>query len=114
MSEIIGDVEKVLDIHPLCRQIIAFLLEHEDAMDTIKGIAKFWVGYDEFAVQSALDCLFSAGVLIAQVLSSGVYYSLTPDPIIRSWLRDRARATSKLRPVVGNYASVADPARCLP
>ncbi len=92
------EIEIALSSHPLCWQIVGFLIQHEGAMDTIKGIAKFWVGCDELAAQSALDCLFSAGVVVAQVLRSGVYYSLTTDPYIRSWLRERIQAGPALRP----------------
>ncbi len=101
-------IEKALNSHSLCREIVGFLIEHEGAMDTIKGIAKFWVGCDEIAVKSALDRLSSAGVVVPQVLGSGVYYSLTPDPEIRTWLRrEGLHAPPALRVVWGESGGIA-------
>jgi hypothetical protein len=87
MSGFDGEIETALIFHPLCEQIILFLIEHEDAMDTIQGVADCWVDNDEVAVKSALECLVSAGVIVSQAFSSGIYYSLTPNREIRSWLR---------------------------
>ncbi len=103
MSIFAGNIEAALSSHPLCQQIVAFLAENEGAMDSVEGIARFWVGNDELAVRSALDCLVSSGVVVAQVLSSGAYYSLTPDPQIRNWLRaNQLHGVQKLRFVVGD------------
>jgi hypothetical protein len=80
-------LEAAVNLHPLCQQITLFLVEHEGSMDTIHGVAACWVDSDEVAVKSALDCLLSAGVIVAQPLTSGIYYSLTPNRETRSWLR---------------------------
>jgi hypothetical protein len=55
-------------------------------MDTLQGVAAFWVGSDEVAAKSALECLISAGIVVTRTLSSGTYYSLTTDPTIRNWV----------------------------
>jgi hypothetical protein len=103
MSLFADSIEAALTTHPLCQQIVAFLIQNEGAMDSVEGIAKFWVGNDELAVKSALDCLVSAGVVVAQVLTSGAYYSLTPNSEIRNWLRaNRMHGVQRLRSVLGD------------
>jgi hypothetical protein len=87
MKDATEHMEAAVRSHPLCEQIVHFLIEHERAMDTIHGVAKCWVDGDELAVKSALDRLLAVGVLASQSLSSGTYYSLTPDANVRAWLR---------------------------
>jgi hypothetical protein len=80
------EIVAALKSEPLCEKIVRFLIEHDGAMDTIRGVAGFWAGSDEVAVKSALDRLVAAGVIITQSLSSGAYYSLTRDANVRAWL----------------------------
>lgn len=73
--------------YPLCKQIMAFLLKNQNAMDTLRGIATCWVSYDETAVQAALDRLILCGAVISYRRRSGTLYALTPEEGIRTWLR---------------------------
>jgi hypothetical protein len=93
-------IEAAIRSHPLCEQIVHFLVGHEHAMDTIRGIAKCWVNKDEIAVKSALDSLVAVGVLISQSLSSGTYYSLTSDAELRAWLKANQQSFEGSRPVL--------------
>jgi hypothetical protein len=74
-----------------------YLLEHEDAQDTIDGIARWWllVHRMEIAlagIQTALDDLVSRGLVLARQSSDGkVHYSLGPENK-RTW-RGRRRPT---------------------
>lgn len=95
MSEFIGAIEAVLNSHPLSQKIVQFLVENEDAMDTINGVANCWVNSDEVAVKSVLDRLQSAGVVSLEVLNSGTYYRLTTNAEIRSWLKTQSRHFQK-------------------
>jgi hypothetical protein len=72
----------------VCRKILEFLLTHESAMDTVKGIALHWVGKDEVAVQGALDQLGAHGLIITHTRRAGTFYALTPSPGLRAWLRE--------------------------
>jgi hypothetical protein len=72
---------------PLCEQIALFLLENETAMDTARGIAAWWVGCDEVAVQAALDRLIACGVVTPYTFTSGILYGLTRNEEVRVWLR---------------------------
>ncbi len=80
-------VEASLNAHPLCREIVQFLIEHENAMDTVKGIADCWVQNDMAAVQTALDRLISCGLVNIYTFSSGPLYGLTRSAEMRAWLR---------------------------
>ena len=80
------DPETALKSHALCEEIVHFLSEHDGAMDTLQGVAAFWVGSEEVEVKFALECLISAGIVVARTLSSGTYYSLTTDTKVRNWV----------------------------
>ncbi len=80
-------IAATLDAHPLCEQVVHFLLKNEYAMDTVKGIASWWLGCEEMAARDALDRLVSCGVLSTHTLTAGTAYSLTRNPEIRVWLR---------------------------
>ena len=83
-------ITDTLEAHPLCEQIVHFLLENEHALDTARGIAAWWVRSDEIAVQAALEQLIACGVIALYPFTSGVLYGLTRDQETRAWLR-RAR-----------------------
>lgn len=80
-------IAATLKENPLGEQIVLFLMENEAAMDTARGIAAWWVGCDEVAVQAALDRLIACGVITAYTFSSGILYGLTRDEDMRVWLR---------------------------
>ena len=71
----------------VCQQIVTFLLENETAMDTVKGVAAWWLGCDEIAAQAALDQLTACGVVNVRTQISGSLYELTRDPNIRTSIR---------------------------
>ena len=88
MSELaMPTLASTLRENTLCDQIFRFLMEHENAMDSARGIADCWVDSDEVSVRSALDSLIGCGVVRAHLLSSGALYGLTRSPEARAWLR---------------------------
>src|SRR5574341_2478121 len=80
-------IADTLRADPLCLRIVHFLLEHETAMDTARGIAAWWVYCDEIAAQTALDCLIACGAITAYTFRSGTLYGLTRNPEVRAELR---------------------------
>jgi hypothetical protein len=81
-------ISNAIDADPLSRDILRFLLENQNAMDSAKGIAAWWVHRDELAVQSSLNRLFACGAIAAHTLSSRTtLYGLTPDVEVRTGLR---------------------------
>jgi hypothetical protein len=71
---------------PLCREVVRFLLEHPNAMDTVDGIAAWWAHCDPIAAQAAIDGLIRAGVVECHTFSGRAMYRLTRDPRLRAWL----------------------------
>ena len=107
MSGFSVDPEAAMKSHALCEAIVHFLSEHDGAMDTLQGVAAFWVGNEEVAAKPALECLISIGVVVAQTLSSGTYYSLTTDPKVRNWVMTRqSRHPRQNRPSRGRASAV--------
>ncbi len=86
MSGLEGKLDTIMKASPICARILEFLIDHEGAMDTVEGAAMCWVDSDEVGVKYALDYLVSAGLVAARPFGPRLYYSLTPDPGIRSWL----------------------------
>ena len=83
-------------------EVLRFFLGNERAMDSAKGIAAWWVHRDELAVQPSLHRLVACGAILAHTLTSGVtLYKLSPDPAIRTWLRN-ALGVSDVPRVNGN------------
>ncbi len=81
-------IRRTLHESNLNYRVVAFLLENETAMDTVKGIATWWLGCDEVAAQACLDQLLGCRVVCLRPMTSGcIYYGLTPDPEIRQFLR---------------------------
>ncbi len=107
MDQLIEKIEAALTDHPLCQKIARFLISHEGVMDTVDGVARCWVDSDVLAVKSALDCLQTAGIVVTHVLSSGVYYSLTPHGELRGWLKARQGDAKVPRPVLLEEESAA-------
>lgn len=88
-------IDATLKTCPLCREIALFLLDHENAMDTVKGIADWWVQRDRLAVQAALDRLVTCGLVTTYTLSAATLYGLTRSAEIREWLRAGQSASRK-------------------
>jgi hypothetical protein len=82
-------IEMILQEFPLCLQIAAFLVQNDRAIDTVKGVADFWVRHDRIAVQSALDRLIMCGAVVSYNMISGTLYGLTRQGPLRKWLQVR-------------------------
>ena len=81
-------ISAAVEADPVSRNILVFLLENQNAMDSANGIAAWWVHNDELAVQSSLNRLFACGAIVAHTLSSRTtLYGLTPDVEVRAQLR---------------------------
>lgn len=98
-------ISTAVEADSLSRNILVFLLENQNAMDSAKGIAAWWVHSDELAVQSSLNRLFACGAIVAHTLSSQTtLYGLTADVEVRAQLqsalggRVQCRTVSNGRP----------------
>ena len=81
-------ISSAVEADPHSRDILLFLLNKPNAMDSAKGIASWWVHGDEIAVQSSLNRLSACGAIVAHTLSSRTtLYGLTPDVELRQQLK---------------------------
>ena len=81
-------ISSAVEADPHSRDILLFLLNKPNAMDSAKGIASWWVHGDEVAVQSSLNRLTACGAIVAHTLSSRTtLYGLTPDVDLRQQLK---------------------------
>lgn len=62
----------------LRRQIVAYLAAHPRALDTLDGIARWWVEDDPKAVEPVLAQLEHRGIVRRRELGAAVYFSLDP------------------------------------
>jgi hypothetical protein len=83
-----GEIDAVIKASPLCARIMEFLIDHEGAMDTVKGAAMCWVDGDEVEVKHALESLVSIGLVAVRPFGTRLYYGLTPNPRVRKWLHE--------------------------
>ncbi len=79
-------IARTLQEDPVSLTIVRFLLKNKQAMDSVKGIAAWWVGCDEVAVQVALDRLTACGVVSAHTFKSCTLYTLSPNVDLCRWL----------------------------
>ena len=110
-------IADALKAHPLCEQIVRFLVENGNAMDTARGIAAWWVRSEEIAVQAALDRLTPCGVIALYPFTSGMLYGLTRDHETRAWLRTAYGATGQeegRRAPISDRRLLADPSGAEP
>jgi hypothetical protein len=62
----------------LQRRIVAYLASHPQALDTVDGIALWWVESDRRVVEPALAQLERRGIVRRRELGAAVYYALHP------------------------------------
>jgi hypothetical protein len=84
-----------------------FLQENRNAMDSVKGVAAWWLQCDESVAQAALDRLVECGVVTVRTLPSGPVYGLTRNPAMQRWLGNFSPGLSSVsRAPVGKSATV--------
>jgi hypothetical protein len=88
----------LLDRDPVCRDIVQYLMHNNDAVDTARGIAQWWIRRDVAATQEALMKLQDLGVVHTHVVQDRTFvYAYTKRSVVRQSLArylDRALAPS--------------------
>ena len=75
----------------VCREIVQYLMRHNEAADTARGIAEWWINRDVPSTQRALSKLQECGVVQSYVVQGDTFvYAYTK----RAVLRQVARALS--------------------
>jgi hypothetical protein len=72
---------------PVCRDIVQYLMHNNDAADTARGIAQWWIRRDVVATQQALMKLQDWGVVQSRVVQHHTFvYGYTKRSVVRQSL----------------------------
>lgn len=72
---------------PVCRDIVQYLMHNNDAVDTARGIAQWWIRRDVVATQEALMKLQDLGVVQTHVVQDRTFvYAYTKRSVVRQSL----------------------------
>jgi hypothetical protein len=72
---------------PVCRDIVQYLMHNNDAVDTSRGIAQWWIRRDVAATQEALMKLQDLGVVQTHVVQDRTFvYAYTKRSVVRQSL----------------------------
>jgi hypothetical protein len=80
-------LRELLTRDPVCRDIVRYLMLNNDAADTARGIAEWWIGRDVPATQDALVKLQACGVVQSHVVQDNTFvYAYTKRAVLRQSL----------------------------
>ena len=80
---------------PVCRAIVRYLMLKNDAADTARGIAEWWIGQDVVATQNALMKLQRCGVVQSHVVQDNTFvYAYTKRAVVRQSLARYVHGTA--------------------
>ena len=78
----------MLDSDHVCRDIVHYLVRHNEAADTTSGIAEWWIKRDVPRTANALTKLREHGVVRSHVVQdTSSVYTLTKSRFVRETLR---------------------------
>lgn len=87
---------------PVCRAIVRYLMLNNDAADTARGIAEWWIGQDVVATQNALMKLQRCGVVQSHVVQDNTFvYAYTKNAVLRQSLARYVQGTIGPHPSEG-------------
>ena len=72
-----GSADAAGNPHPeISERVLQYFLQHGEAMDSVDGIARFWVREDRGAVASCLAALHARGLLEKRLIAGTEFFSL--------------------------------------
>jgi hypothetical protein len=78
----------------VCREIVQYLMRHNDAIDTARGIAEWWINRDVLSTRQALLKLQACGVVRSYIVQGDTFvYAYTRRAVIRQSLARYLQAT---------------------
>ena len=81
-------IRQLLDSEEICRDIVQYLVQNEDAADTVSGIAEWWIQRDVDGTARALTELSKHGIVKSHLVQDALYvYTLTASRRLRDALR---------------------------
>ena len=86
----------MLDRDHVCLDIVRYLLGHDEAADTVRGIAEWWINRDVSQTAEALSRLHELGVVRSHLVQDATsVYGFTKNPLLRDTLRQCVDRLSK-------------------
>ena len=80
-------LRELLAYDPVCRDIVQYLMHNNDAADTARGIAQWWIRRDLTVTQMALMKLQDWGVVQMHVVQDHMFvYAYTKRSVVRQSL----------------------------
>ena len=80
-------LRELLAHDPVCRDIVRYLMHNNDAADTARGIAQWWIRRDVAATQEALMKLQDCGVVQTHIVQDRTFvYAYTKRSVVRQSL----------------------------
>src|ERR1051325_3237749 len=64
----------------ITERVLAYFRRNSEAMDSVEGIARFWVREDRSVVERTLAGLHGQGLLDRRVIAGTAFYSLHKEP----------------------------------
>jgi hypothetical protein len=86
-------LRELLGRDAVCREIVQYLTRHNEAIDTARGIAEWWINRDVAATRDALSKLQEHGVVQSYIVQGETFvYAYTKRAVVRQslarYLRD--------------------------
>jgi len=86
-SRVTPALRDLLGRDPVCREIVQYLMRHNEAADTARGIAEWWINRDVPSTQQALLRLQECGVVQSYVVQGDMFvYGYTKRAVLRQSL----------------------------
>ena len=78
----------------MCREIVQYLMRHNEAIDTARGIAEWWINRDVLSTRQALLKLQACGVVQSYIVQGDTFvYAYTRRAVMRQSLARCLQAT---------------------
>src|SRR6267142_1998961 len=84
----------LLGFAAVCREIVQYLMRHNQAIDTARGIAEWWINRDVLSTRQALLKLQACGVVRSYIVQGDTFvYAYTRRAVMRQSLARYLQAT---------------------
>ena len=86
-SEVTPALRELLGRDAVCREIVQYLMRHNEAADTARGIAEWWINRDVPSTRQALQRLQECGVVQSYFVQGDTFvYAYTKRAVLRQSL----------------------------
>jgi len=86
-SRVTPALRDLLGRDAVCREIVQYLMRHNEAADTARGIAEWWINRDEPSTRQALLRLQECGVVESYIVQGDTFvYAYTKRAVLRQSL----------------------------